>query len=335
LDFPPHSVFILNINGVLCLGAARFSKIDSASRHRSITMYTVKQNNYVPRIIETALGPIEYAVVGTGVPVIVVHGTPGGIDAAAIMARILPTDGVRAMLLSRPGYLGTPLAGRTTIDDQADLLAALLDQLGIDRTGVYTWSGGGPVGYRFAVRHPDRVNAIVANAACSQAYHLPKQDLATRMMFNTTPEQWLLRVLAAHGGKQYIGGVLSSEGTLTNEQLAQRVDEIFADPRKRQFVIDLGPTAIPDKTRREGYRNDLDRLAEITNLELETITAPTLIVQGTSDADLPPSQSYFAAYTIPGAELLSLDGGTHLALYTHPDANAAQTRVVEFIRRSS
>jgi pimeloyl-ACP methyl ester carboxylesterase len=150
-------------------------------------------------------------------------------------------------------------------------------------------------------------------------------------MFNTGPGQWLLRVLAAHGGKQYIEGVVADEGDLTHDQIAARVDEIFADPAKRQFVTDLGPTALPDGRRRAGYRNDLDQLAEITSLELEKITAPTLIVQGTADGDLPPSQSYYAARVIPGAELLRLDTGTHLALYTHPDAAAAQTHVVEFL----
>ncbi|WP_103381730.1 alpha/beta fold hydrolase [Pseudonocardia dioxanivorans] len=291
----------------------------------------VHETAYEATVAETALGPIEFAVVGTGAPVLVVHGTPGGIDAAELMARILPRDGVSAILLSRPGYLGTPLDGRTTVDAQADLMAALLDHLGIARAGVYTWSGGGPAGYRFAVRHPDRVTALVANAACSQAYQLPEQDLATRLMFTTAPGQWLLRVLAAHGGRQYTQGVIADEGDLTPDQVAQRVDEILADPAKQRFVTDLGPTALPDGRRRAGYRNDLDRFAEITTLELEKITAPTLVVQGTADADLPPEHSWYAARTIPGAELLSLDTGTHLALYTHPDAAAAQTHVVEFL----
>lgn len=291
----------------------------------------VHETAYEATVAETALGPIEFAVVGTGAPVLVVHGTPGGIDAAELMARILPRDGVSAILLSRPGYLGTPLDGRTTVDTQADLMAALLDHLGIARAGVYTWSGGGPAGYRFAVRHPDRVTALVANAACSQAYRLPEQDLATRLMFTTAPGQWLLRVLAAHGGRQYTQGVIADEGDLTPDQVAQRVDEILADPAKQRFVTDLGPTALPDGRRRAGYRNDLDRFAEITTLELERITVPTLVVQGTADADLPPEHGWYAARTIPGAELLSLDSGTHLALYTHPDAAAAQTHVVEFL----
>jgi pimeloyl-ACP methyl ester carboxylesterase len=283
------------------------------------------------QIAETTLGPVEHAVVGTGAPVVVLHGSPGGIDAAALMAGFLPRDRISAILLSRPGYLGTELGGRTTIDQQADLLAALLDHLGIERAGVFSWSGGGPAGYRLAVRHPDRVDALVAFAAVSQAYHLPDEDLATRLMFTTRTGQWLLRLLAAHQPRQYIAGALSGEGNLTKEQLAQRVEEVFADPVKRDFVLALGPTASQDEARRLGYRNDLAQFAAITSLELEKILSPTLVIHGSADSDVPPAHSTFAAATIPGAELLTLDTGTHLALYTHPDATTAQARVVEFL----
>lgn len=64
-------------------------------------------------------------------------------------------------------YLGTPLEGRETIDAQADLHAALLDVLGIERTGVLGWSGGGPSSYRLAVRHPQRVSGLVVLAGVS------------------------------------------------------------------------------------------------------------------------------------------------------------------------
>ena len=133
--------------------------------------------------------------------------------------------------------------------------------------------------------------------------------------------------------EQFIKAELAAEGDLTDEQLARRVAEVLADPAKRDFALALGPTAVPDARRRAGYRNDLDRFAAITSLELETIGAPTLVVQGTADSDLPPAHSTFAAATIPGAELLTLDTGTHLALYTHPDAADTQARAVEFLRR--
>ncbi|MDM0109260.1 alpha/beta hydrolase [Variovorax sp. J22R24] len=288
-------------------------------------------NELIAAIAQTPLGPIEYAVAGEGIAVLVIHGSPGGIDAAELMGRFLPKAQFKAILVSRPGYLGTVLGDRYTIDQQADLLAALLDELGIAKTAVYTWSGGGPAGYRLAVRHPAKIMSIVAFAAVSQAYHDTNLTSASRLMFTTSAGRWLMRVLAAHQPKQYIAGALSSEGDLSKEQLAEQVAAVFADDTKRRFVLDLGPTAEQGKERRDGYDNDLAQFGSIDSLELERITAPTLIVQGTVDSDLPPEQSYFAAATIPGAELLKLEEGTHLALYTNADADAAQQRVIEFL----
>jgi len=285
----------------------------------------------ITELVDTSLGPIECALAGEGIPVLVVHGSPGGVDAAELMARFLPKGQFKAILVSRPGYLGTVLGDRLTIDQQADLLAALLDELGIAKTAVYTWSGGGPAGYRLAARHPDKVMSIVAFAAVSQAYHDTNLTAVTRLMFTTSAGRWLMRVLAAHRPKQYIAGALSSEGNLTKEQLAAQVAAVFADETKRRFVVELGPTAEQGEDRRAGYDNDLVQFSRIESLELDRITAPTLVIQGTADSDLPPAQSYFAAEAIPGAELLKLEEGTHLALYTNVDSDAAQQRVIEFL----
>src|SRR6478609_2627631 len=87
------------------------------------------------RTVTTAVGDVDCAVVGQGPPVLVVHGSPGGHDAGLAMARFLVADGLRTVVPDRPGYFGTPLSSGTTIDEQADLHAALLDALGIDRAG--------------------------------------------------------------------------------------------------------------------------------------------------------------------------------------------------------
>lgn len=170
------------------------------------------------RICRTPVGPLEVAVVGEGIPVLVIHGSPGGIDAAELMARFLPKTRLKTILLSRPGYLGTELGDRHSIDRQADLLPALLDELGIARAAVYTWSGGGPAGYRLAVRHPDKVVSLVALAAVSQAYDDAKLAGATRLLFTTSAGRWLMRALAAHQPRHCIAGALSSEGHLTRQQ---------------------------------------------------------------------------------------------------------------------
>ncbi len=202
------------------------------------------------RVVETAMGPVEYAVLGHGAPVLVLHGSPGGIDAAALMAGFLPRDRIAAVVFSRPGYLGTPLAGRETIDQQADLAVALLDVLEMPRAGILSWSGGGPMGYRLAVRHPGRVTSLVAFAGLSQAYEMSSTNVVVRLMFTTSAGLWLLRVLATHRPREFIAGALHAEGSLTREQLELRVDEVLGDPTKRDFVLALGPTAAQDRPRR-------------------------------------------------------------------------------------
>jgi pimeloyl-ACP methyl ester carboxylesterase len=288
-----------------------------------------------PEIADTPLGPVQYATLGEGAPVLVVHGTPGGWDQALAMARWLErAGGVRAILPSRPGYLGTPLDGRAEIDAQADLHAALLDHLGVDRVGVLCWSGGGPSSYRLAVRHPERVGAIVALAAVSKPLTL-HQKASDRLLFGTRFGDWILNEMAAHAPKQLISGTLGSEGALDKEQLKARTEEVFADDDKRQFVLDLDATVRQGGDRRAGFDNDLVQFAAIEDLELERVRAPALIVQGTVDTDVLPEYSDFAAEHVPGAELLPLETGTHLAFFTHPDSAAAQARALTLLRAAT
>jgi pimeloyl-ACP methyl ester carboxylesterase len=284
-----------------------------------------------PQIADTALGPVQFATVGEGTPVLIVHGTPGGYDQADVMARFLPRGEFKAILLSRPGYLGTPLGTLTSIDEQADLLAALLDHLGIDKVGVLSWSGGGPSSFRFAVRHPERITALVALAPATLSLVRPHDDLPTRLMFSTRAGEWLLRVLSAHAPKPLISGTLASEGDLSKEQVIERTNEVFADDEKRSFVLGLDAT-VTHRGRQEGLDNDWAQFEAMPALELERISAPTLVVQGAADSDVTPDHGQAAAAAIPGAELLMLEAGTHLAFYTHPDAARAQDRAIALLR---
>jgi pimeloyl-ACP methyl ester carboxylesterase len=309
------------------------------SKHSSNTIDSATTDNAAigttelrREVIATRLGPIEYARRGTGHPVVVLHGSPGGIDTAEIMSRFLPEAEISAILLSRPGYLGTPLGDNRTIDQQADLVIALLDALGIERAGVLAWSGGGPCGYRLAARYPQRITALVSFAGVSRAYHAGKTSLSDRLMFGTSAGQWLLRVLMTHRPGDVVSGTIASESSLTGQELKDRVAAIMADPTKLQFVLDLGPTASTTSERRAGYDNDLAQFEAINSLGLDQITVPTLIVQGSADTDLPPEDSAYAADTIPGARRIDLDGGSHLALYTHPDAATTQRQVIDLLK---
>jgi len=287
------------------------------------------------RTVATALGDVEYASLGEGLPVLVVHGSPGGHDVGTAMARFLVPHGFRAIVPSRPGYLGTPLGSGDTPDEQADLFVALFDALGVDRAGVLCWSGGGPSSYRLAVRHPERVSALVTTAAVSHRYLFEGEPVAERLVMGTGLGRWMLALMAEHMPERLISATVAAEGDLTEEQVAERTGQIMADPERTRFTLDVAVSANRSGPRKAGFDNDLRQFAAITSLELERITAPCLIVQGSADTDVIPEYSRFAAERIPGAELVELPDGTHLAFFVHPDAPPVRQRALELLAREA
>lgn len=285
--------------------------------------------------VHTALGDVDCAVVGEGPPVLVVHGSPGGHDAGLAMSRLMVADGFRAIVPDRPGYFATPLSSGETPDQQADLSAALFDALGIDRAGVLCWSGGGPSSYRLAGRHPDRVTALVAVAAVSRRYVFEGDVGAEKLVMGTGFGRRMLELMARHTPEKLVSATIASEGHLTKEQVAQRVAQIMADPEKEKFTLDLALAANHSGPRKAGFENDIRHFADIESLELERITRPCLLVQGTADSDVDPEYSRFAASQIPGAEFVELSGGTHLAFWVHPDAEPVRRRAVDLFRGAS
>jgi pimeloyl-ACP methyl ester carboxylesterase len=50
---------------------------------------------------------------------------------------------------------------------------------------------------------------------------------------------------------------------------------------------------------------------------LEWIAVPTLVVHGTSDSAVPFAQAKALASRVPGAEMLTIEGGEHVSIFTH------------------
>ncbi len=95
-----------------------------------------------PATAETLLGAVEYVEIGDGPAVVALHGAMGGYDQSPILAQTVGDPDCRYVAVSRPGYLGTPIGSGKSPERQADLIAALLDTMGIERTGVMAVSGG-------------------------------------------------------------------------------------------------------------------------------------------------------------------------------------------------
>jgi pimeloyl-ACP methyl ester carboxylesterase len=120
--------------------------------------------------IETAHGPVEYLVEGSGPPVLYFHGTPCSSRLVVDVEHALIQDGFQLVIPHRPGYFGTPLRDRRTLADCAEAAARVLDYLGITTAAVIGTSGGGPPALAFASRYPQRTAALVLQCAQSHRW---------------------------------------------------------------------------------------------------------------------------------------------------------------------
>ena len=249
------------------------------------------------RILQTRLGPVEYAVEGEGTAFMSIHGTPGGYDIALTDRHSMPLEeqkSFKTLTLSRPGYLRTPLASGETFEQQADLFAALLDELKIDRVVAVASSGGGYAGLQFALRHPNRCIALVMLAPATGTESLPKgPPEADNAAFERQDEQ-------VHAFSQNIDPAMFKDYDVN-------------DPRQVALMKGVLMSMIPASARFAGRRNDLVQRAApaVDRWPVEKIAVPTLIIHGTADKNSEYQRSVALAAKIPNAKLITMEGADH------------------------
>jgi pimeloyl-ACP methyl ester carboxylesterase len=241
-----------------------------------------------------------------------------------ILARAVGPNGFRAIALSRPGYLGTPLAAGRSPDEQADLYAATLDALGVDRAAVIAISGGGPSAIRFALRHRDRCGALVLVSTIGE----PMKD---RLPLSFHLAMWL-------GRRAWFGERIRRRIARGPDAAAARAildpevrARMLADPQSRSLFQAFRAT-VGDRfaLRLAGTRQDV-LVGRAPAPPLEDVRVPTLVVHGTADRVVPfAHHGAVLAKRIPGAELLAIEGGEHVAIFTH--RALIQARVEAFLR---
>lgn len=287
-----------------------------------------------PRIIETKLGKIEVDLTeGEGPVLMGLHGGLGGIDQCRAAIDFASKD-FRLLSLSRPGFLGTPLESGKSLEEQADLFAVALDELGIDKVAVFSISAGGLTAYTFAARHPDRIWALITADSISGYYDLPETaGPITQMIFLSDPGQKLLQKMTKAKPDAFIKEIFRSEAYYTKEQMKKHLDFVLNDPYAHEFVTAFMNTMYPYKTRKAGTMNDVDISRTIDHLPVEKIRCPTLVVHGTHDADVKFYDGVYAYEHIDNAERFWIEEGSHLAFWINPKSKEAQEYAIDFLKK--
>jgi len=256
-------------------------------------------------LMQTRCGPIEYQEAGAGVPLLAVHGSGGGHDQGMAFAARLANKGIRVIAMSRFGYLRTPMPADASAAAQADAHVCLLDALGIGRAAVMGGSAGAPSALQMAIRHPDRVSALILLVPL--AYKPPSQaDSAPPMpawveaaMMRLIGSDFLFWVAIHVARDQVIGLVLATPPELLTT----------ASTQERARVNAMLDSILPVSARAAGLRSDSTvgkRLAP-----LESIHMPTLIISARDDRYGTYATAKYTASRIPMAKFVGFDQGGH------------------------
>jgi pimeloyl-ACP methyl ester carboxylesterase len=250
-------------------------------------------------VIQTAKGQIEYAEIGQGPPVLIVHGDPGGYDQVYQVLKLQHAENgdFKYIVPSRPGYLRTPITVGKTPKEQAEAFAALLDALKIEKVAVIGGSGGGPSAIEFAALYPERCVALVLEAAITTKIVAPKPGFAEATIKSTVGYDfsfWLLKT-------PFVAGLQAKDPN---------------DLEIAAIATAILNSAVPYARRKDGWDNDTEQWAKLAEMPLASIRCPTLILQGTADQNVPPAQAELAHSQIAGSKLVTLAGEDHWMLIT-------------------
>ncbi|MFT3698372.1 MAG: alpha/beta hydrolase [Kofleriaceae bacterium] len=265
---------------------------------------------------------IAYREAGrAGAPVVVLlHGFP---TSSHMFRDLIPLLAVRYHVIA-PDYPGfgysdapDPRVFEYTFDHLADVIDRFLEALKLGTYALYLQDFGGPVGFRIAARHPERVTGLVIQNAnmyeegLGEPLHrivLPAREAELRQLFERPATL-----------SQYFDG--ERDPSLVSPDAYEHAQWGMDRPGNKAIQLAL----------HADYRNNIPRYPE-WQAYLRERQPPMLITWGANDNVFPAAGARAYLRDVPRAELVLLDAG-HFALETQLDAIA--DHVLAFLSRTA
>jgi pimeloyl-ACP methyl ester carboxylesterase len=256
---------------------------------------------------------VHYQRVGSGATLIVLlHGSFLSLRSwrhvfaeLSAHATVVAIDRPVCGLTSRP----VPKSGGAALysaDAQSDLVAALIEQLGFQRAILIGHSTGGTVALLTALRHPDKVQALVLVGAMIYSGYATSQLPAPvhRMMTALKPLfVKLMRVMIQRLYTKALRALWHQQERLTDDDIAAYRADFMIGSWDRAFLESFLAT----------HRLDLE--AQLLNL-----TLPVLVISGEHDRAVKLAESQRLADELPSAELIVIPDCGHIPHEETPSA---------------
>ncbi|WP_114201267.1 alpha/beta fold hydrolase [Janibacter anophelis] len=215
----------------------------------------------------------NYHDVGTGDPVLLIHGSGPGVSAWANWRVVLPelsrTHRVIAPDVLGFGYTERPEGVTYDMATWTEHLVGLMDALGIERAAVVGNSFGGALALNVATHHSDRVTKLVLMGAAGVPFELT-EGLDKVWGYQPTLENMI-----------EIMDVFAWDKSRLTEDLARIRYEAATRPGVHEAFSSMFPAP-----RQEGVED-----LTIPDQDIRGIQQPTLIVHGRDDEVIPLSTS--------------------------------------------
>jgi pimeloyl-ACP methyl ester carboxylesterase len=185
-----------------------------------------------------------------------------------------------------------------SMDSYADDVAAILDELGLDKIVLTGLSMGGYIAFAFLRRHRARVSALVLADTKAEADPLEAKE-------KRTTQQAQVRAEGTAGLIEGLSGALLGEPTRAKKpDVVEAAKKQMAENPPAGFIGGL-----------EAMKNRPDSTGD-----LAAITVPTLIIVGENDGVTPVAASEALNTAISGSKLVVIPESGHLSNLEAPEA---------------
>ncbi len=251
---------------------------------------------------------------GTGPAILMVHGLGGHLRHFTYGLEKRLSTHHRVIAVDRPGSGNSVREPGTSASmaSQADTLAALLDQLGVDRATVVGHSLGGAIALMLAARHPHRVKALALVAPLThtpQGLPAPFKGLDIGHAGVRKAVAWTLAVPVFIARSPVIMKTLFSPESPPKD-FATKAGGLMSLKPSQFIAASTDLAAIPDS------------LPEL-EASYARLNTPVAMLYGRGDLVLDPQvQAHAFVQKVPHTQLTLVDGG-HMLPVTQVETTAA------------